>query len=492
MNQNYQEFYWNKLDNAAKMYSAVSREQATNVFRLSVQLSSPVEPDTLQTALEQALRDMPSFQVKLRKGLFWHYFETNFAAPRVRQDYTYPCAKIDRNITNGYLFRLTYFSCHVHLDMYHVLADGSGALQFLKLILAYYLEQQHPGTPFAQLLPDGEWGFSRGGQEENSFLHYRAPQTAPSSGDGTGPVGSGALGAGAEASAPAFVPKEQPKTASAIPKGLQAYRIEGVKVLGGELKMITGVCSAKGLIGLVKAAKKPVTAYLTALLIYSIYRQSFQYHQQNRPVSVCVPVNLRNFFPSSTLRNFFSNVSVTLDLFRKNPSFEEILEQTTDQLAKKQESTALEAKMKGNAHVEQSMLIRIIPLFLKRMVLGLMYRKNDKLHTSSLSNLGRIVLPEEFAPYVLRFEAHLPVSPRQPVKLGVCSYGDNMAFTFSCALEETDIPQFFFRFLQQQGLEITIGCNEPAAADTSAEPAKKERRKRRKGHEVLPQMQGEN
>ena len=48
-----EEFYWNKLDNTAKVYPAISSNNATNVFRLSVKLKEKVLSDLLDQALKK-------------------------------------------------------------------------------------------------------------------------------------------------------------------------------------------------------------------------------------------------------------------------------------------------------------------------------------------------------------------------------------------------------------------------------------------------------
>ncbi len=103
------EYYWNKLDNTAKVYPAISGNNSTNVFRLSVKLKETVNPNFLKSALSASLKLIPAFNVKLRRGLFWYYFDSNFASPIVKKDCSFPCNSIDRFKENGFLFRVTYF-----------------------------------------------------------------------------------------------------------------------------------------------------------------------------------------------------------------------------------------------------------------------------------------------------------------------------------------------------------------------------------------------
>ena len=66
---------WLKLDNAAMIYPAIGSSQWNSVFRLSVILKDKVDKEKLQQALDDSLVRYPFFNVSLRNGLFWHYFQ---------------------------------------------------------------------------------------------------------------------------------------------------------------------------------------------------------------------------------------------------------------------------------------------------------------------------------------------------------------------------------------------------------------------------------
>ena len=144
MNENFQTFYWSKLDNVAKLYALVSSSKATNVFRLSVKMKEVVQAELLSEAVMAALIEMPSFSVRLRNGFFWYYFDMNLQKPRIRKEYTYPCSKMTKFTNNNYLFSITYYEKMIHLEVFHALADGAGATQFLKVIIYYYLKRLYP------------------------------------------------------------------------------------------------------------------------------------------------------------------------------------------------------------------------------------------------------------------------------------------------------------------------------------------------------------
>ena len=74
---------WYHLDNAAMMYSAIQRGSYSALYRFSAVMTQPVDPQLLQRAIDKTMPRFPGFQVKIRRGFFWYYFETNNRDPVV-------------------------------------------------------------------------------------------------------------------------------------------------------------------------------------------------------------------------------------------------------------------------------------------------------------------------------------------------------------------------------------------------------------------------
>ena len=68
--------YWMKVDNAGKVFHAVSNYSRSSTFRLSMYVNDDVDPIVLQNALNITLPRFESFKVKIKNGLFWNYFVT--------------------------------------------------------------------------------------------------------------------------------------------------------------------------------------------------------------------------------------------------------------------------------------------------------------------------------------------------------------------------------------------------------------------------------
>ena len=215
MNDNFQTFYWSKLDNVAKLYALVSSSKATNVFRISVKMTEEIQAEFLSQAVKAALVEMPTFSVRLRSGFFWYYFDMNLQKPRIRKEYTYPCSKMTKFTNNNYLFNMTYYQNMIHLEVFHALADGSGAVQFLKVILYHYLKRLHPETMIESLLEKTN-DASLSAMEEDSFLKVKCELAS-----------------------------------KVIPQTTTAYKITGIKKRPQELKVIHGIMSAKSVVAIV-------------------------------------------------------------------------------------------------------------------------------------------------------------------------------------------------------------------------------------------------
>ncbi len=130
---------WYKLDNAGKMFHAVSEQANSAVFRIAAIMKETVQPAKLQLALDDVLKRLPIFAVKLRKGVFWDFLVDNNEKLFVQPESQYPCAPIDPLETNGFLLRVTYYKKRIAVEFFHSVTDGTGALEFIKALIYHYL-----------------------------------------------------------------------------------------------------------------------------------------------------------------------------------------------------------------------------------------------------------------------------------------------------------------------------------------------------------------
>ena len=181
--------------------------------------------------------------------------------------------------------------------------------------------------------------------------------------------------------------------------------------------------------------------------------------KSNKPISVCVPVNLRPYYDSQTLKNFFAVVSAVFKPTKDQYTFEEVIKEVADSLKKQITEENLEKLLSYNVSNEKNKIIRAVPLFMKNLALKAVYTKSARANTSTITNLGQVSVPEAYKKYINNFHAILSLSKGQNLKAAVVSYDDTMVFTFSSAVVKTDIQKEFFKRLVQDGINVEIESN---------------------------------
>ncbi len=414
---------WYKLDNAAKIYPAISGPGSGSVFRVAVQLKEDVDPQILQEALTVTIPRFPTLAVKMKRGLFWYFFDSNHETPKVTPEMAPPCRPVEVDENNGFLFRVSYFKKRISLEIFHALTDGTGAMVFLKTLTTQYLTLSGHGLFSDDGILDCEAHPSIS-ETEDSFGKY-------------------------------YDPKVKSKW-----KEEKAYHVRGTKVSPEQLGIVHGIISTNSFRRFVKENNTTVTGYITALIIYSIYRTQLNNRMYSLPVKISVPVNLRNYFPSRTVRNFSSYVNIGINFSDEDLSFESILEKVTEIMKSELKQEKLVEKISANVNAERNIFMRIAPLVLKNVVLRTAYNAfGETLFSCSLSNLGSISVPEPMKEYIERFEFLLGPPVTNLLNATVCSYDDTLLVSFTKVMHENDIERFFFRFLADKGIDVTIETN---------------------------------
>ncbi len=412
---------WEKLDNTAHVFPVIAGESMSNVYRIFVTLHEEVDKNLLQQALNMVLPKFDGFNVRLRMGVFWYYFEENGKpAPKVREESAYPCRYIVQNRNRSYLFRITYYKRRINLEVFHVLTDGMGGINFLKELTYQYLRLAHPalGEQTGDHL-SADTSLNR----EDSFL------------------------------------KNYKKSHAKGYKTQKAYLFKGEKLRAGEFGVIHGTMSVKALKEVAHRYEVSINEYLVSVFIYSVYTECLHKMPSDKPIRAAVPVNLRPFFDSVTTRNFFAMVSAEFLPEKEDYSFTEVLAIVRESLREQITREHLEDLFSYNVSNEKHLIARAVPLFLKNMAIRYVYTRSALANTTTLTNIGNISVVKEYEPYIRMFGAFLAMSKGQTLKGTICSYGDSLMFTFSSILADTVVQRAFFRKLAEDGLEVAIESN---------------------------------
>lgn len=412
---------WDKLDNTAHIFPVIAGESMTNVYRISVTLYEEIVPDILQQALDIVLPKFDVFNVRLRMGVFWYYFEENGKkAPRVVEEGLFPCRQIQPNRNQSYLFRVTYYKRRINLEVFHVLTDGMGGVNFLRELTYQYLRLAHP-----QLLEVTNDGLS----EETSLNREDS-----------------------------FVKNYKQSKASGFKKE-KAYILKLEKLPKGEFGVMHGYMPVSGLKEVSHRYGVSINEYLVACYIWSIYSECLHGMPSDKPIRVAVPVNLRPFYDSVTTKNFFVMVSAEFMPDKAGYTFEDIVAIVKESLGSQITKEHLEDLFSYSVSNQMNILMRPIPLPIKNLAINAVYTKSALANTTTITNIGNISIEEAYKPYIEMFHAFIAMSKGQSLKGTICSYGDTLVFTFTSIFSETMVQRAFFRQITRDGVDVSIETN---------------------------------
>jgi NRPS condensation-like uncharacterized protein len=254
-----------------------------------------------------------------------------------------------------------------------------------------------------------------------------------------------------------------PVTASR--KGTDAWQVRGTPEKDDYIHVTCMRLKTADLIRRAKEQNVTVTTFLGAAMMDALQNMQAQYvpnPMQRKAVKVQLPVNLRNLFPSTTLRNFALYTTPEIDPRLGHYDFRELCDVVRSTMALEINPKFMSSMIATNVGSERALALRVVPLFIKNAIMKMVFNSvGERKSCLSLSNLGLVKLPEEMSPYVDRFDFILGVQSSAPYNCGVVSYGENTCINFIRNIRESDLEYHFFKVLQGLGLEVEVESNSP-------------------------------
>lgn len=417
---------WYELDLSAIVYPTLQRRDFSSVYRLSVVLKEEIRPRVLQQALDMTLPRFPTYKAAIRKGLFWRYLEPNDRpGPFVQEDVKNPCQPMYFRANNRYLVRVYYFRNRIALEAHHSLGDGTGGMCVLLTMTATYLRLLG-----AENIKNEGFVLDINGEPEeeeleDAYMRYANARVRP--------------------------PRLEEK----------AYRVRGTAEPFYTLNIIDGIMSVSEVMTAAKKYHATITEYLNAVLLYALLKKQEQDPNfRQKPVKIAMPVNLRRFFPSVTLRNFITMIYPGVDPRLGEYTFEEIVRQVHNYMRYYLNEKLLRGDITTNAAIQRNPFIRVVPLFIKDFVVRLFYTKvQDRNSSAGLTNMGALQVPEGMKPYIERFDIYMGQPFSRRTNCAVISFGDILTVNFASSIIEADVERYFFRKLVQDGIHVKIESN---------------------------------
>ena len=418
---------WVKLDNAAKIYPAARRKNWSNLFRQSVTLTENIDVRVLQNALDVTVKRFPSIAARLRKGAFWYYLQQVESAPQISEEHSYPLVFMDREEMRKCAFRVIAYKNRIAVEYFHSLTDGNGALVFLKSLTAEYLEQKYRvSIPFENGVLDRR-ELPKEEELEDSFLKYAGN-----------------------------VPASR--------KDTNAWHMSGEPQKDGFLNLTCFQIPVKPALELAHKHNATLTVFMSAVMMKALLNLQNEKNpntKRQKRIKLLIPVNLRNLFPSNTLRNFAMYTIPELDPRLGAYSFDEICKIIQHKMGTEFTEKHMSCVIATNVNDERNPLVRLIPLPLKNAVMKAIFDSvGEKKSCLTLSNLGQVKVPEAMAQYVRRFDFILGVQAAAPYNCGMLSYGDTIYINFIRNIQNAELERHFHAVLQEMGLPTVVESNQ--------------------------------
>lgn len=411
---------WFSLDDAAKIYPVSMEHGRQMVFRLSVYLKEDVSPEILQMALNFTIKRFPNFATTLKKGFFWHYFDSVKKHFAIKEESDAPCQPIKVSMSGSTSFRVTYYKNRVSAEFFHALTDGTGGITFLKALTAEYLRLlgvQYSGGEECDLWDINETPMKE--EFENSFLKVEKAKSA-----------SG------------FVDK------AALQMNGRLTRRKPCRILHFNM-------DSDKLLSVARSYGTTVTGYLLSQMFLATAAAC---DELTGDIHIQVPVNMRKYYPSRTMRNFSMYCGVRIPIDRV-AGREELIREISSQLAEKSKKEKMHEMITAAVGIVSA--IRFIPLLIKQPVAKMVYGfLGEKVYTTTFSNLGVVKMPSELTPHIEKMDFCLGAQMTNRLACTAITFGSNSTFTVSKMTQDPAFEEKMYKLLVADGLDVLVEGSE--------------------------------
>lgn len=398
------------IDNASILFLALMRKKYTNVFRFSMTLKEPIQPDVLQKAVDRVYRRFPTIFAGFRPG-FFHYTQFPIQEPpQVQPDpgclITMPIRDIRKCA-----YRVFYKDNEISIEAFHALTDGYGSIASFSTLVAEYLRLLHGmHIPVEKTLRDVD------AQPED----YEVTDDFITNQEG----------------APLLVPS------------CYAYQIPGV---GQPEKEICSICHYYSVNDILDAAHRygvSANTLISAVMASAIMEIQEKHlpTAKHKPVRIMVPVDLRRLFSSRTLRNFVLYTLPTMKPSERHLPLKALMEKFQQEIRDQMDKKRLSAVMSYNVGTQSVWYFKMLPWFLKAAALRIGYRFFGESNSSiTVTNLGNVKLPDAMQDYVTDFTCTLTPRVSSPYGCTVLSYNDRMCINICSFFKNHELNAVFAR-----------------------------------------------
>ena len=413
---------WYELDAFAKTYSSIISEGRTTCFRLSALFTENIDIKILKEVSNFLEKKYPFYNSELKKGIFWNYLQQKKTHFMIRKEVTYPCTDIRKDNP----LRIIYFNNKISIEIAHFLTDGKGALLFFQDLIEKYLEEKYfcEKTNFQKIEEILESSDETEKIKKNEYVDLYEKYLKK-------------------------VSKETTiKSAFHLP----------IKILEkGQYHVTTGEISVNDLKAESKKYGTTIGKYLLAVYFKILLDR---YSQAKNPIVIGVPVDLRKIFEETTYRNFFINITPSVDASLGAYSLSEIIMYLDNYFALKITKKEFYKSIYKAMNPIGNMIIKSVPYLIKRMFFPFVFDYyGERGYTTGFSNLGIFKVDKKYEKFLKGLRFLPPPSKRCKIKMGVISDNQKIYVNFGNLTANYDIERDFFIYLRKRGIKSKIITN---------------------------------
>ena len=403
---------WYPLDNSSKIYPLSMREEMMSIYRLSIYLKDNIIPSVLQMALNYTVIRFPIFRTSIHKGFFWNYLDGINKHFKIKEEMYLPLSSINISKARNELFKVTYYHNRVNCEFFHVLSDAHGGITFLLTLVNEYLR-----------LIGKKVGYNNYVLKINEFNKEEIEDNFK-------------------------------KVNITCEKGSliasKAVQLDGKISLIRPSQIIHFDLDTDKLHRLAKENDVTINELLLSFLFIVLSYST----SHKGEIKIQVPVNMRKFYPTKSLRNFslYNTISINKDMIKDFKSVLKIV---------KCESREKLSKMEMDKVLYESLNIvkkvSLIPLFIKEPITKFIYSHfAEKSSTTVLSNLGRIEVPKEIENEILSGSFSLGTFHTNKSLFSVITINNVTNLTISKFTDNSSLENNLYNMLNEYHLIIKV------------------------------------
>ena len=461
---------WYELDAFAKTYSSIISEGRTTCFRLSALFSENIDLEILKNVVISLEKKYPFYNSELKKGIFWNYLQQKKTHFIIEEEKTYPCTDIQKDNP----LRIIYFNNKLSIEIAHFLTDGKGAVLFFQDLIEEYLEKRYflenfekdkknnliyktekkkeieiekinKIINFGKKINKNEKDFENKKSEKNFFEKTREL------------LGNDSVLKNSQKNEYVDLYEKYMRKVSKETTIKSAFHLPMKILEKGQYHITTGEIDVESLKEESKKYGTTIGKYLLSVYFKILLDR---YSQAKNPIVIGVPVDLRKIFEETTYRNFFINITPSMDTSLGAYSLSEIITYLDNYFALKITKKEFYKSIYKAMNPIQNIIIKSVPYLIKRMFFPFIFDYyGERGYTTGFSNLGIFKVNKKYEKYLKGFRFLPPPSKRCKIKMGVVSDFNKVYVNFGNLTANYDIERDFFVYLRKRGIKSKIITN---------------------------------